>query len=168
MLTLRPLRLDDEAMVEAAHEQLATEGFTFLLDRDRAESFADYLDLLERQRAGRDPNPGRVPASFLVAEVAGTIVGRASVRHELNEHLQREGGHVGYGVVPAHRRRGYATQMLRRSLDILAAEGVATALVTCDEGNVASATTIERCGGVLVGRVEVDGKVVRHYHVSTA
>ena len=165
MLVLRRLRADDEAAVEAAHAQLAEEGSPFLLHRDCVASFGEYLELLERQRAGRDPHPRRVRASFLVAEMDGEIVGRVSIRHELNEHLEREGGHIGFVVIPEHRRRGYATQILRRSLEILAAEGLVTALVTCDEDSIASAATIERCGGELVGHAEDNGSLVRHYRV---
>jgi len=168
VLVLRRLRAEDEAAVEAAHAQMAGEGFPFLLHRDCVASFGEYVELLERQRAGRDPRPGRVRASFLVAEVDGEIVGRVSIRHELNERLEREGGHIGFGVLPEHRRRGYAAQILRRSLEILAAEGLVTALVTCDEDNVASVATIERCGGELVGHAEVDGSLVHHYRVPTS
>ena len=168
MLTLRLLRAEDEEAVRAANETLAAEGFTFLLDRDRTASFEDYLDLLVQQHEGRDPHPGRVRATFLVAEVHGEIVGRVSIRHELNEQLRREGGHVGYGVLPAHRRQGYATEMLRQALAILAAEGTSHALVTCDDDNVGSAVTIERCGGELVDRVVVDNVLVRHYVVPTS
>jgi predicted acetyltransferase len=64
----------------------------------------------------------RVPATFLVADVDGAIVGRVSIRHELNDHLTHFGGHIGYGVRPAHRRRGYATEILRQSLVIARAE----------------------------------------------
>ncbi len=46
------------------------------------------------------------------------------------------------------RRRGYATEILRQSLIVARAFGVDAALLTCDDGNVASATVIERCGGV--------------------
>jgi predicted acetyltransferase len=91
----------------------------------------------------------RVPATFLVADVDGAIVGRVSIRHELNDHLTHFGGHIGYGVRPAHRRRGYATEILRQSLVIARAERVDRALVICDEENAASATVIERLGGTL-------------------
>ena len=168
VLVLRSLRVEDGAAVEAAQAQSAGEGFTFLVDRDRAGSFGEYLELLERQQVGRDPHPGRVRASFFVAEVDGEIVGRVSIRHKLNEHLEREGGHIGFVVLPEHRRRGYATQILRRALEILAAEGLVTALVTCDEDNVASAATIEGCGGEFTGCAEVDGSLVCHYHVPTS
>lgn len=167
MLALRALQQADEAAAEAAHTRMSAEGFTFLLYRDRVDTFREYLDLLQRQHAGGDARPGQVRESFLIAEVNGQIVGRVSIRHELNDHLKRRGGHIGFGVLPEHRRRGYATTIFRRSLDILAAEGLTTALVTCDDDNLPSIATIERCGGQLAERANIDGVLVRRYHVPT-
>ena len=114
-LSLRPLTVHDEAQARVAHEELAADGFGFLLAQRREEgaapeSWAEYVARLEDQRHGRRLDPGFVPASFLVAEVDGVIVGRASVRHELNEFLAVWGGHIGYGVRPGYRRRGHHKQ----------------------------------------------------------
>jgi len=158
-LRLRPLRLDDEREATAAHAELAPEHFSFLLSREDAPDWPGYLAALERMRRGEDVPEGMVPATFLVAEVDGVIVGRTSIRHELNGWLERIGGHIGYGVRPAHRRRGYATEILRQSLVVVRALGVERALVTCDEGNLGSARTIERCGGVLENVVGDDAGV---------
>jgi predicted acetyltransferase len=73
-----------------------------------------------------------------------------SIRHELNEFLLRVGGHIGYVVVPEFRRQGYATAILRRSLQIAHETlGIGRVLVTCDDDNVGSIRTIEKNGGVL-------------------
>jgi len=112
-------------------------------------SWSSYLEGLRDLRCGIATSAGRVPATFLVAEVDGALVGRVSVRHELNELLADTGGHIGFGVRPQHRRRGFATEMLRQSLVIARAAGVDRVLVTCDEDNAASATVIERLGGSL-------------------
>ncbi|MPZ85423.1 MAG: hypothetical protein GEV28_35570 [Actinophytocola sp.] len=63
--------------------------------------------------------------------------------------MRREGGHIGYGVLPAHRRRGHATGILRQSLVVTRAMGIDPALVTCDEDTVASRRAIDACGGRL-------------------
>jgi predicted acetyltransferase len=57
-------------------------------------------------------------------------------------------------VLADHRRRGYATEILRQSLIIVRAIGVERVLITCDEDNVGSAAVIERCGGVFEGFVD--------------
>lgn len=144
-LRLRPLRLEDERRGRAAHELL--DDYDFFLGYDTTEPWADFVARVERHRRGIDLPPGLVPAVFLVACVGDEIVGRASIRLELNEYLALGGGHIGYAVLPAHRRRGHATEILRQSLVVARAEGIDDVLVTCAVDNVGSRTVIERCGG---------------------
>ena len=150
-LRLRPLRLGDEAAFAAGHEAMAADGFVFGLGYEPGMAWPGYVETIEAQRRGVLPAEGKVlvPATFLVAEVGGVIVGRASIRHELNDVLAREGGHIGYGVLPGHRRRGCATEILRQALVIARSVGVDRVLLTCDDDNLASARVIERGGGVL-------------------
>ncbi len=148
-LRLRPLREDDEREAIAAHRELEAEDFSFLLGWEPGMPWASYVELLSERRRGQRLSPRLVPSSFLLAEVRGEIVGRVSVRHRLNAFLVEEGGHIGYAVRPAHRGRGYATEILRQALIVARAEGVEDVLMTCDEGNDASAAVIERLGGEL-------------------
>ena len=154
-LRLRPLRDEDEAAFTAGHRAMAAEGFPLGLGYKPGKPWRTYLKELEDERHGRNLPAGRVPATFLVAEVAGEIVGRTSIRFRLNDFLAEQGGHIGYGVLPQHRRRGYATEILRQSLIIARAAGVGRVLITCDQDNVGSRTVIESCGGVLDSIVHV-------------
>ncbi len=147
-LTLRPLTVADEAAARAAHTELAADDFLFLLE-DAAGTWSAYIHRLAQVSRGEGLAPDRVPATLLVADVGGDLVGRVSVRHELNDWLSSFGGHIGYGVRPAYRRRGYATEILRQALGYARGVGVTSALVTCDADNVGSWTVIERCGGVF-------------------
>jgi predicted acetyltransferase len=156
-LRLRPPRPEDEAAFAAAHQALAAEGFTFGLGYEPGKPWATYLKELEDNRHGRNLPARHVPGTFLVAAVGREIVGRTSVRFMLNDFLATRGGHIGYAVLPQHRRRGYATEILRQSLIIARAAGVGRVLVTCDEDNVGSRTIIESCGGVLDSVVNLDG-----------
>lgn len=165
-LSLRPLRLSDEADAWAAHAELAGEGFGFLLGLRAGEPWETYVRRLDGIGHGGDVPPNWVRATFLVAEVDGALVGRVSIRHELNDFLANFGGHIGYCVRPAYRRRGYAGAMLRQALVVARSAGVDRVLLTCDDGNEASASIIERAGGVLEDiRVAQDGIGRRRYWI---
>jgi predicted acetyltransferase len=167
LVRLRPLRLVDEAAFRAAHKVMAAEGVTFGFGLEPATRWSTYLKGMQDHRCGLNLAEGRVPATFLVADVAGAIVGRASIRHELNDRLMQEGGHIGYAVLPPYRRRGYATEILRQSLVIARANGVDRVLLTCDDDNTGSIAVIERCGGRLdsVIRLEHLAIPVRRYWI---
>lgn len=165
-LRLRPFGLDDEVAATRAHEELAAEGSTFLLDRDRVDTWQEYLTLLDRQHRGRDPRPDRVPSSLLAVTVDDELAGRVSIRHELNAFLAREGGHVGYAIVPAYRGRGYATRALELAVADVHDRGERPAVLVCDADNEASRTVIERCGGELVERsTRRTGEPILRYHL---
>lgn len=148
-LLLRPVRVEDESAMTAGQAAMAADDFVFALLYDDGQPFPSYVEMLDRHRRGLDLPEGLVPATFLVAEVDGEVVGRTSIRHELNDFLRREGGHIGYGVLPAYRRRGFATEILRQSLVVARAAGVDRVLVTCDDDNTGSISVIEANGGRL-------------------
>ncbi len=135
--------------MRAAHEAVRGDDFEFALGLTPQLGWAQWLQQHALADAGLGLAVDRVRATFLVAEVDGVIAGRVSIRHRLNEWLTDQGGHVGYAVVPAMRRRGIATELLRQSLIIARAFGVTRVLVCCDESNAGSAAVIESCGGML-------------------
>jgi predicted acetyltransferase len=164
-LVLRPFEAGDEGAALAAHDAF-DDTMTFLLDYADGMSWLEWIRRNERIRAGIAVPADRVRSAFLAAVVDDDLVGRVSVRFELNEWLARYGGHVGYGVLPAHRRRGYATEILRQAVELGRREGIRRLLVICDEDNVGSATVIERCGGVFEGSAAAEnGTPIRRYWI---
>lgn len=149
-LTVRALREDEESEFLSAHRATSPEVPYFLHYYKEGMPFRDYLQTLKDQQRGVNVSPTFVPATFLFAFVGPRIVGRISIRHSLNAALEQVGGHIGYVVVPEFRRRGYATEILRQGLHIISARhGVRRVLVTCDDDNIGSISTIEKNGGVL-------------------
>jgi len=157
--------MSDEAEALAGDQELALEDWGFLLNYEPDMPWSEYLEILDDQRLGRNLPVGKVPATFLIAEHDGQLIGRSSIRHALNDFLFNVGGHIGYGVRPAFRRRGFATEILRQSLELLSELGVTEVLVTCDDDNVGSYKVIESQGGVLENRVEFEGSLKRRYWI---
>jgi predicted acetyltransferase len=143
-------REDEEQEFLRAHRATTPDVPSFLHYYEEGMPFARYLELLKQCARGEHLLPGHVPSTFLFAFDRSRIVGRVTIRHALNDFLLRIGGHIGYVVVPEFRRRGYATDMLRLSLEIAGRDlGFTRVLVTCDDDNVGSIKTIEKNGGVL-------------------
>lgn len=167
MLRLRPYGDRDERAARQGHEEMKKDGFTFLLGLEENMTWEDWLYVNSQHRRGLSLSPGLVPAAQLCADVNGEIVGRVSIRFQLNKELERFGGHIGFGVLPAYRQRGYATEILRQGLVIARGEGLTRVLIVCDDDNRASARTIEKCGGVLEAVVtdEDDVTKIRRYWI---
>lgn len=156
-MQLRPVRREDEHAVLALHRRPVWGPYDFLFAYDPERPWSDHVTRLADAQRGIGLREGEVAATFLLAWDGDTLVGRASIRHELNDYLEVYGGHIGYAVAPEHRRRGHATEILRQSLVIARDLGIADVLVTCDDDNVASARAIERCGGRLDSTVDGPG-----------
>lgn len=98
-----------------------------------------------------DPRGTRVASTYywIADGESGPVIGFLNLRHDLNDFLLEEGGHIGYSVRPARRREGHAGRALALGVRRAADLGLGRVLVTCDEDNDASRRTIERNGGVL-------------------
>jgi len=130
--------------------------------------FDKFLALSSQYAAGRDIPEGKVPAGLflLVGDDGERILGAVSIRYALNDYLLKYGGHVGYGVRPSERRKGYASKMLALALVVCRGRGMTKVLVTCDSVNVASARTILANGGILEDEViHPDGSPVQRYWI---
>jgi predicted acetyltransferase len=127
--------------------------------------FDHYLEHLEVKTASE----GLVPDSvfFLLDEDRNRLLGAVNIRHYLNEALLREGGHIGDGIRPGERRKGYASEMIRLALIECRKLGIDRVLMTCDKDNVGSVKSIIKNGGVLENEfVNSDGVTEQRYWIS--
>jgi len=110
---------------------------------------------------------GRVPSFsyFYVRENDNKIIGMINIRLALNDFLRNEGGHIGYCIRPTERRQHYATNMLNEALVFCKTIGLNNIIVTCDKSNIASASVIKNCGGILDAEFYSDtfNEVIQRY-----
>lgn len=142
------------------------EGLPWYVGGDLAEVERDFGAFVAKKLAEATRRTADfVPSTQLWAIHEEQFVGRISIRHELNEALRREGGHIGYDTVPSFRGRGIASEMLRLALPVARALGLREVLVTCNDTNAASIRVIERNGGVLRETKALEpGKPAKRYY----
>lgn len=103
---------------------------------------------------------------FAVRQGDKKIIGMINVRYPYEDYV-RIYGHIGYGVRPEERKKGYATRMLRQALAYCKEIGLEKVLLTCDKPNAASAKTITKCGGVLESEIlQPDGEWMQRYWIA--
>lgn len=110
--------------------------------------FDRYMHTVEDMHHGRNLPSGYVPATkYILVNDDGEYVGIFNLRHRLNDGLRNGAGHIGYGIAPEYRGRGYATEGLRMILAIALHEhGIMEAYLSLDKDNPASLAVQRHCG----------------------
>ena len=166
-ITLVPATPDrKQEFIDMAEEYHAAgdERFKPLIDDPGA-----YFERLERSHTGPGLEPGKVPATLFLLERDGRVIGQSNLRHELNDDLRLEGGHIGYSTRPSERQKGYGTLILKLTLEEARKMGITRILITCDTDNTGSVRIIENNGGVLEsqGTSDISGKMINRYWIES-
>ncbi len=108
-----------------------------LLEND----FSDYiLKPLENEAEGINLKEGFVPTQtlWLVDKDNNNFIGDFKIRPKLTQRWLGYGGHIGYGISPTERRKGYGTKGLNLALDYCKDLGLSEVLLSLDARNEAS------------------------------
>ena len=161
--------LDLESEYVAFYEDWVKSGedmVPWVISREPYDFKGMLAFLLDNEKADRVPE-GWVPSStyWLVTD-SQKVVGVVNIRHSLTRKLFETGGHIGYGIRPSERRKGYASQLLALALHQARELGIQRALLVCDEKNVGSEKTIRKNGGIHDTRfVEENGNVILRFWI---
>lgn len=124
------------------------EGLTF------EEALERCLNMENKEYAEKASRcPGKT--FLLIRDNDNKIIGTINLRWDLNESMLRFGGHIGYGIRPTERRKGY--NKINLYLCMLEAKkvGLDKVMLDCDVNNLGSDGTLKALGGTLE-RTEVD------------
>ena len=120
---------------------------------DKMDNYNDWLKMLEEHSSYETmKDDWTVHTNFLgIRQRDNKLVGMIDVRNDLvNDFLRNYAGHIGYGVRPTERRKGYATQMLKQALEYCKNElKLEKVMISCDKENIGSKKTIINAGGIL-------------------
>ncbi|MBO9130755.1 GNAT family N-acetyltransferase [Bacillus sp. 165] len=139
----------------------------WVISKDPSDFQGMLQSLLDSEKGENLPS-GWVPDStFWLVNEDKRVLGVVNIRHTLTEKLLNCGGHIGYGIRPSERQKGYATKLLALALEKAKELGIKRALVVCDETNIGSEKTIINNGGVPDRSYEEeDGNVVKRFWIA--
>ena len=111
------------------------EGFVTELSSEKGYPHQPYQDWVE-------PVPETVVWMVKDDQYLGTV----DIRHRLNWHLEKWGGHVHFVIRPSLRGKGFGMKMLRKAIPIINYIGVDEALFTAAPDNDWAIRIIEEAG----------------------
>ena len=135
-----------------------------------SKRFSEFIKSLKLQSQGVYSKKGLVPQTVFWLVDGSKFLGKLSIRHILNNHLRKIGGHIGYYIRPSERGKGYGKLILRLGLKKAKTLGIKNVLVTCDITNLKSKKVIEANGGKFAGKVSQGAKLPKKlkYWVKTS
>ena len=144
----------------AANERIVP----YAIRKNDYHNFEYYLENLEI----KEEIDGKVPDTtlFCLDVDRNIFVGAVNIRHYLNEAMLLNGGHIGDGIRPSERRRGYATKMISLALEECKKLGIDKVLMVCDKNNIGSAKSIMNNGGILENEIVVNGVTEQRYWIT--
>lgn len=129
-------------------------------------SYNELLEQLKKLENADSCPKDLVPAStYFLVDKKNRILGAVNIRHELNDELYQTGGHIGYGIRPSERKKGFGKQMLKLALEKAREIGIEYTLITCARSNIASAKVIEANGGVFEDEVTKNNITFQRYWI---
>ena len=140
LVLIKPSIEYKDAIIEMLDEWLEYNA-THKTDPSPRAIFHDHFDfdayLKEFERAEKHPKPEHVPATtyFALDKERNIIVGAICIRHYLTEALLNSGGHIGDGVRPSERRKGYATEMIGLALQKCKEMNIDKVMMSCHKDN---------------------------------
>jgi len=167
----------------ASYVKAMREGFCFgicpILPEDEIKKIEvdpfDHFEGYNRQGGTFTPTDGiprpSVHHNFYWLVDDKDFIGAISVRYELNDFLEIHAGHLGYGIRPAMKRKGFAKKIVSLGLKKLKEKGVTRVLITADDDNIGSWKAIEANGGVMENKIPsifTEGHLSRRYWIDLA
>ena len=127
-------------------------------------NFEDWVKKIHNNVNIPDKDWGK-SLTYLAFDDIDNLIGILSVRYDLPKEKVMEFGHIGYGVRPSERRKGYATKIIGLALKECQKLNIDKVLLVCDKDNIGSAKSIKNNGALLENEIVKDGKTIQRYWI---
>jgi len=148
---VKPDVIYKESFLNALDEFHAEGRYQFLDRKELDKNFAAFVeDINNSRRHLHKPYEDwvePVPETVLWLVKGEKFIGTLNIRHRLNWHLEKWGGHVNYIIRPSMRGKGFGKKIMQKGMPYVSHFGIDRALITIDPKNKAGQRIVEFCGG---------------------
>ena len=148
---VKPAAKYKESFLEALSEFHAEDRYSFLNIEALSQEFDQFIeDINSGQRHLHKPFANwvePVPETILWFVKGDHYIGSFNIRHRLNWHLEKWGGHLNFVIRPSMRGKGFGKKLLQKGLPCAYYLGIDKALITLDPNHTATEHIIDLCGG---------------------
>lgn len=168
LILVKPSKVLEEKILEYKQEYLDFEetNINGSCGLYRYNNFDEWLEIVLSIEKDKLRNNVHASTFFSVIKSDNKIRGSIQLRHFLTDELEKHGGHIGYGIRPTERKKGYGKQQLLLILEIAKDMKIPQVMITCDKDNIASSQTTISCGGILAGENLYKGKEQQIYWIT--
>ncbi|MEG0309116.1 MAG: GNAT family N-acetyltransferase [Clostridium sp.] len=168
LILVKPSKVLEERILEYKQEYLDFEELSINggCGLARCNDFDEWLEIVLSIEKDKLRNNFHASTFLSVRKSDNRIIGTIQLRHFLTEELEKGGGHIGYGIRPTERKKGYGKQQLLLVLQVAKDMKIPKVMITCDKDNIASGKTAISCGGILTDENFYKGKEQQIYWIN--
>ncbi len=148
---IRPSTEYKESFLSALDEYHKEGRFSFYNNNEIYSNFEEFIENLRNEKGHRyrpyESWVEPVPETILWLVKDMEYIGSIYIRHRINWHLEKWGGHIYFAIRPSMRNKGFGKKILKKSIPYANYIGIDKALITVDPDNKAAQRIIEFCGG---------------------
>ncbi len=152
---VKPALEHKESYIEALREFQAEGRYTFLDVHDVEKNFEDFIEKVnDGKKHLHKPYADwvePVPETVLWLVKDNDFIGTLNIRHRLNWHLEKWGGHINFVIRPSMRSKGFGKKILQKGMPFACYLGIERALITMDPKDEVGLHVVEFCGGTFDG-----------------
>ncbi len=139
-----------ESYIEALKEFQEEGRYSFLKIEEIEKNFEEFIKKLnEGKRSLHKPYADwvePVPETVLWLVKDNNFIGTLNIRHRLNWHLEKWGGHLNFVIRPSMRGKGFGKKLLQKAIPYISYLGIDRALITIDPKDEAGNKIVQFCG----------------------
>lgn len=163
-----PTLEDKDKFIKYYSEYLEDNPSSDPLNYSKYKNYEDFLIGIGKEECLIRTTSKSIPTSSYLLMENNEIIGHIFIHHLIDLKVLKDyEGHIGYGIRPNKRNKGYGTKMLSLALEKCKDLSLNEILISCKKENISSAKVIEKNNGILLEEtyIQEENSIFKKYKI---